>query len=68
MLAFNAVVAGLAANEILALLLPVRPAPRSSRYLAYDGLRGIVREIAVPAAGTCGTCGDLFGAVFGALP
>lgn len=67
-LAFNAVVAGLAANEVLALLLPFRADPRSSRYLVYDGLRGLVREIAVPAPGSCGTCVDLLGAVFGELP
>lgn len=67
-LGFNSVVAGLAVNEILALLLPVRSEPRWSRYLVYDGLRGVVREIAVPAPGTCRTCLGLTGAVFGALP
>jgi hypothetical protein len=67
-LAFNTVVAGLAVAEALALLLPVRTEPRRSRYLTYDGLRGIVREVGVPAAGTCGTCGDLAGGVYGTLP
>jgi molybdopterin/thiamine biosynthesis adenylyltransferase len=65
---FNMTLAGLAVNEVLALLLPIRAEPRSSRYLAYDGLRGIVRDITVPAAAACGTCCDLAGAVFGSLP
>ena len=65
---FNMVLAGLAVNEVIALLLPVQSEPRGSRYLAYDGLRGVVREIAVPVAGACGSCGDLAGAVFGSLP
>ncbi len=65
---FNMTLAGLTVNEVIALLLPFRAEPRSSRYLAYDGLRGVVREIAVPAADACGTCGDIFGAVFGTLP
>jgi molybdopterin/thiamine biosynthesis adenylyltransferase len=67
-LAFNAVVAGLAVSEALAVLLPLREQPRRSRYLTYDGMRGIVREVGVPGANTCGTCGDLSGAVFGVLP
>ncbi len=67
-LGFNTVVAGLAVNEVIALLLPVRAEARASRYLVYDGLRGIVREVGVPAAGSCRTCGDLTGAVFGTLP
>ncbi len=66
--AFNATLAGLCAVEILDLLLGFRGQAPGSRYLAYDGLRGIVREIAVPDPGACGTCGDLPGAVFGALP
>jgi len=65
---FNMTLAGLAVNEVLALLVPFRPEPRGSRYLAYNGLSGVVREIAVPAPGSCGTCGDLPGAVFGSLP
>lgn len=67
-MAFNATLAGLATVELLGLLLPMRREPRASRYLVYDGLRGIVREIATPMPGACGTCGDLLGAVFGALP
>jgi molybdopterin-synthase adenylyltransferase len=67
-LGFNIVVAGLAVVETLALLIPFRTTPRSSRYLAYDGLRGVTREISVPEAGHCGTCGELAGAVFGTLP
>lgn len=67
-LGFNTVVAGLAVNEVIALLLPVRAEARTSRYLVYDGLRGIVREVGVPAPGSCRTCGDLTGAVFGTLP
>src|SRR5438105_1274181 len=67
-LGFNMTLAGLAVNEVLALLLPFRHQPRASRYLAYDGLVGTVREIGLPAAGTCRTCGELPGAVFGSLP
>jgi molybdopterin-synthase adenylyltransferase len=66
--AFNATLAGLGAVETLDLLLGFRGQSSSSRYLAYDGLRGTVREIAVPDPGACGACGDLPGAVFGALP
>lgn len=66
--AFNATLAGLAAVEVLDLLLGFRGLVPLSRYLVYDGLRGTTREIAVPPAGSCGTCGDLPGAVFGALP
>jgi hypothetical protein len=67
-LAYNSVVAGLAMSEALAVLLPLRAEPRRSRYLTYDGLRGLVREVGVPVANTCGSCGDLAGAVFGTLP
>lgn len=66
--AFNATLAGLAAVETLDLLLAFRAQTPRSRYLVYDGLRGATREIAVPGPGTCGTCGDLPGAVFGVLP
>jgi len=67
-LAFNTVLAGLVGVEALDLLVPFRRDPPRSRYLAYDGLRGVTREIAVPAAGACGTCADLPGAVHGELP
>jgi len=67
-LGYNMVVAGLAVVEALELFVPHRPNARSSRYLVYDGLRGVTREIAVGAAGRCGTCGDLAGAVSGQLP
>jgi molybdopterin/thiamine biosynthesis adenylyltransferase len=66
--AFNTVLAGLASAEVLELLIPHRGAPPTSRQLMYDGLRGIVREIALPPFNTCGTCGELPGAVFGRLP
>jgi len=66
--AFNATLAGLAAVETLDLLLGFRGQAPGSRYLVYDGLRGTVREIGVPDPGACGTCADLPGAVFGALP
>lgn len=66
--AFNAALAGLGAVETLDLLLGFRGQVPSSRYLAYDGLRGAVREIKVPHPGACGTCADLPGAVFGELP
>lgn len=66
-LGFNAVVAALAVNEVLGLLLTLRE-ERRSRYLVYDGLRGLVREVGVPASNACGTCGNLAGAVFGKLP
>lgn len=62
---FNAVVAGLAVAEALELLLPYRSAPPRSRYLTYDGLRGLVRDVAVPNANACGSCSELRGAVFG---
>jgi molybdopterin-synthase adenylyltransferase len=65
---FNAVLAGLAVSEALMLLLAVRDDLWRSRYLVYDGLRARVREVAVPAPGTCGTCDGLAGAVFGNLP
>lgn len=65
---FNMTLAGLAVNEVLALLLPFRAEPSRSRYLAYNGLSGVIREIAAPASGSCGTCRDLPGAVFGSLP
>jgi molybdopterin-synthase adenylyltransferase len=67
-LAYNTVVAGLAVSELLPLLLPLRSEPRRSRYLTYDGMRAIVREVGVPGPNACGTCGDLAGAVFGMLP
>lgn len=67
-LAFNTVVGGLAAVEALDLLVGFRRLDAASRYLVYDGVRGISREIAVPAAGHCGTCLGLAGAVFGELP
>ncbi len=67
-MAFNATLAGLAMVELLALVLPMRREARASRYVVYDGLRGVVREIATPMPGACGTCGGLLGAVFGALP
>jgi molybdopterin/thiamine biosynthesis adenylyltransferase len=66
--AFNATLAGLGAVETLDLLLGFRGHAPGSRYLVYDGLRGTVREIGVPAPGVCGACADLPGAVFGALP
>lgn len=66
--AFNATLAGLAGVETLDLLLAFRGQGPRSRYLVYDGLRGTVREIAVPDPGACGSCGDLAGAVFGVLP
>lgn len=66
--AFNATLSGLAAVETLDLLLGFRGQNPSSRYLVYDGLRGTTREIAVPGPGTCGSCTDLPGAVFGVLP
>lgn len=68
MAAFNATLAGLAGVETLDLLLAFRGQGPRSRYLVYDGLRGTVREIAVPDPGACGSCGDLAGAVFGVLP
>lgn len=66
--AFNATLAGLGTVETLDLLLGFRGQASGSRYLVYDGLRGTVREIAVPNPGVCGACADLPGAVFGALP
>lgn len=66
-IAFNAVLAGLAVAEALDLLLSYRRSLRSSRYLTYDGLRGLTREVAVPAANACGNCKELRGAVFGKL-
>lgn len=66
-IAFNAVLAGLAVAEALDLLLRYRRSPPSSRYLTYDALRGLTREVAVPAANACGNCAELRGAVFGAL-
>lgn len=67
-LAFNTVIAGLASVEVLDLLLGFRGSKPLSRYRVYDGLRGISREIAVPDPGSCGTCAELSGAVFGRLP
>jgi molybdopterin/thiamine biosynthesis adenylyltransferase len=67
-LAFNTVIAGLASVEVLDLLLGFRGRDPGSRYIVYDGVRGITREIAVPEPGRCGTCRDLAGAVFGQLP
>lgn len=64
--AFNAVVASLAVAEALDLLVRYRPSLPSSRYLIYDGLRGLVREIGVPEPNACGSCGELRGALFGA--
>jgi molybdopterin/thiamine biosynthesis adenylyltransferase len=66
--AFNATLAGLAVVEVLDVLLSFRGEPHRSRYAVYDGLRGVTRQISVPAAGSCGTCIDLPGAVFGRLP
>jgi molybdopterin/thiamine biosynthesis adenylyltransferase len=65
---FNAVVAGLAVVEVLDVLLGLRPDAHRSRHVVYDALRGVVREISVPAPSTCGSCGSMVGAVFGALP
>jgi molybdopterin-synthase adenylyltransferase len=65
--AHNAVLAGLAVTDALALLLPLG-LRLQSRHRVYDGLAGRVREVAVPAAGTCGSCGDLLGAVVGRRP
>lgn len=63
---FNAVLAGLAVVEALDLLLRYRSLPQVSRYLTYDGLRGVVREVAIGEANRCGTCRELQGAVYGA--
>ena len=65
---FNAVLSGLAVTECLMLLLGARADAWRSRYLVYDGLQARVREVALPEAGACGTCGNLAGAVFGVLP
>lgn len=64
---YNAVLSGLAVTQALALLIGLG-APYRSRYFNYDGLAGIVREVAVPPPGTCGSCVDMSGAVAGALP
>lgn len=66
--AFNATLAGLVVVEVLDVLLGFRGEPHRSRYAVYDGLHGVVRQVSVPAAGSCGTCIDLPGAVFGRLP
>lgn len=66
--AFNAVLAGLVAGELLLMALDARPSFARGRYLAYDGLSGRVREITVPDAGACGTCEALAGSVFGNTP
>ncbi|HEY4266860.1 MAG TPA: ThiF family adenylyltransferase [Galbitalea sp.] len=66
--AFNAVVAGLVVGELLLVALDARSGMARTRYLAFDGLSGRVREIAVPEPGACGTCGNLAGNVFGVLP
>lgn len=65
--AYNAVLAGLVVADTLALLLPLG-LPFQSRHRRYDGLTGRVREIAVPAAGTCGACTGLNGAITGSRP
>lgn len=66
--AFNAVVAGVAVSESLKALLAIGTEPGRSRYLVYDGLAQRLREIAVPPAGTCGTCEGLAGSLDGTLP
>lgn len=65
---FNAVLAGLATVEALDLLVRFRGDLPRSRYLVYDGLDVRVREIAVPAPDSCGSCGRLLGDVHGDLP
>jgi molybdopterin/thiamine biosynthesis adenylyltransferase len=65
--AYNAVLAGLAITDALALLLPLG-LPRRSRHRVYDGIEARVREVAVPPAGSCGTCGDLTGNLTGSRP
>jgi molybdopterin/thiamine biosynthesis adenylyltransferase len=66
--AFNATVASLMVIEALALLLPLRAHDPRSKYLTYDGLRGVVREVAIPASPVCGVCHSLTGDVHGTLP
>jgi molybdopterin-synthase adenylyltransferase len=65
--AYNAVLSGLAVTDALAMLLPLGQ-PRRSRHRVYDGIEGRVREVVVPPAGACGTCGDMAGNLNGSRP
>jgi molybdopterin/thiamine biosynthesis adenylyltransferase len=62
---FNAVLAGLAVSEVLMSLLGTRQLPTAGRYLVYDGLKGLVREVDPGQPGQCGTCGRLAGSFVG---